>query len=184
MQIHSSESSSSCYFVACSRDNSGGWKSCPSRLRFLWCCSWAFFRLCFRRTSSCWKRLPQARWWTTHPHCKINCWRSRLLWSIRLWLHNDWNCLTNLLNAVMHLSSILIAPHCTFDCEFLGMSRAQKRPRTLYGVFKLCNEGMARIYWQDHKIPSETWLNLLAAPNRSKRSNSELWALCLEKTAK
>ncbi|CAJ1412978.1 unnamed protein product [Effrenium voratum] len=28
------------------------------------------------------------------------------------------------------------------------------RPRTLYGVFKLCNEGTARIYWQDHGIPS------------------------------
>jgi len=27
-------------------------------------------------------------------------------------------------------------------------------PRTLYGVFKLCNEGTARIYWQDHEIPS------------------------------
>lgn len=32
------------------------------------------------------------------------------------------------------------------------------RPRTLYGVFKLCNEGMARIYWQDHGIPSEPCL--------------------------
>mmetsp|Transcript_1280 Transcript_1280/g.3117 ORF Transcript_1280/g.3117 Transcript_1280/m.3117 type:complete len:350 (-) Transcript_1280:164-1213(-) len=28
------------------------------------------------------------------------------------------------------------------------------KPRTLYGVFKLCNEGTARIYWQDHAIPS------------------------------
>lgn len=27
-------------------------------------------------------------------------------------------------------------------------------PQTHYGVFKLCNEGNARIYWQDHKIPS------------------------------
>ena len=25
----------------------------------------------------------------------------------------------------------------------------------MYGVFKLCNEGMARIYWQDHGIPSD-----------------------------
>lgn len=31
------------------------------------------------------------------------------------------------------------------------------RPRTMYGVFKLCNEGMARIYWQDHGIPSDPW---------------------------
>lgn len=28
------------------------------------------------------------------------------------------------------------------------------RPRTLYGVLKLCNEGTARLYWQDHKVPS------------------------------
>jgi hypothetical protein len=28
------------------------------------------------------------------------------------------------------------------------------KPATIYGVYKLCNEGSARIYWQDHKIPS------------------------------
>jgi len=28
------------------------------------------------------------------------------------------------------------------------------RPRTLYGVLKLCNEGTARLYWQDHRVPS------------------------------
>eukprot|EP00747_Dinoflagellata_sp_TGD_P162389 gnl/TRDRNA2_/TRDRNA2_179924_c0_seq1.p1 gnl/TRDRNA2_/TRDRNA2_179924_c0~~gnl/TRDRNA2_/TRDRNA2_179924_c0_seq1.p1 ORF type:complete len:377 (-),score=65.45 gnl/TRDRNA2_/TRDRNA2_179924_c0_seq1:56-1120(-) len=28
------------------------------------------------------------------------------------------------------------------------------KPRTLYGVLKLCNEGTARIYWQDYSIPS------------------------------
>ncbi len=27
-------------------------------------------------------------------------------------------------------------------------------PRTLYGVYKVANEGTARIYWQDHKISS------------------------------
>jgi len=27
-------------------------------------------------------------------------------------------------------------------------------PQTHYGVFKIANEGNARIYWQDHKIPS------------------------------
>eukprot|EP01083_Nonionella_stella_P080822 222240_1 len=27
-------------------------------------------------------------------------------------------------------------------------------PRTHYGVFKLCNEGTARIYFQDHRLPS------------------------------
>lgn len=36
----------------------------------------------------------------------------------------------------------------------LPAERDYHRPRTLYGVFKLCNEGTARIYWQDHKIPS------------------------------
>ncbi|EDQ92020.1 uncharacterized protein MONBRDRAFT_35821 [Monosiga brevicollis MX1] len=28
------------------------------------------------------------------------------------------------------------------------------KPATIYGVFKLANEGSARLYWQDHKIPS------------------------------
>lgn len=36
----------------------------------------------------------------------------------------------------------------------LPAERDYHRPRTLYGVFKLCNEGTARIYWQDHQIPS------------------------------
>eukprot|EP00930_Biecheleria_cincta_P007745 TRINITY_DN109012_c0_g1_i1.p1 TRINITY_DN109012_c0_g1~~TRINITY_DN109012_c0_g1_i1.p1 ORF type:complete len:355 (+),score=57.41 TRINITY_DN109012_c0_g1_i1:24-1088(+) len=36
----------------------------------------------------------------------------------------------------------------------LPAERDYHRPRTLYGVFKLCNEGTARIYWQDHNIPS------------------------------
>lgn len=36
----------------------------------------------------------------------------------------------------------------------LPAERDYHKPRTLYGVFKLCNEGTARIYWQDHGIPS------------------------------
>eukprot|EP01132_Coremiostelium_polycephalum_P002096 gene2096-2583_t len=28
------------------------------------------------------------------------------------------------------------------------------QPLTMYGVFKLANEGTARVYWMDHKIPS------------------------------
>eukprot|EP00055_Hartaetosiga_balthica_P013359 m.68289 g.68289 ORF g.68289 m.68289 type:complete len:343 (+) comp8242_c0_seq1:62-1090(+) len=28
------------------------------------------------------------------------------------------------------------------------------KPATIYGVYKLCGEGSARIYWNDHKIPS------------------------------
>eukprot|EP00971_Amphidinium_carterae_P294883 5855459-Amphidinium_carterae.1 len=38
----------------------------------------------------------------------------------------------------------------------LGLNGAScfGRPRTLYGVFKLCNEGTARIYFHDHSIPS------------------------------
>ncbi len=31
---------------------------------------------------------------------------------------------------------------------------ARHEPRTHYGVFKLANEGAARVYWQDHGIPS------------------------------
>ena len=31
---------------------------------------------------------------------------------------------------------------------------APHAPRTLYGVYKVANEGMARIYWQDHGISS------------------------------
>jgi nucleoside-diphosphate-sugar epimerase len=33
---------------------------------------------------------------------------------------------------------------------------APMRPRTLYGVHKVANEGTARIYWQDHGISSTT----------------------------
>eukprot|EP00418_Pyrodinium_bahamense_P001950 CAMPEP_0179023024 /NCGR_PEP_ID=MMETSP0796-20121207/6715_1 /TAXON_ID=73915 /ORGANISM="Pyrodinium bahamense, Strain pbaha01" /LENGTH=352 /DNA_ID=CAMNT_0020718919 /DNA_START=12 /DNA_END=1071 /DNA_ORIENTATION=- len=36
----------------------------------------------------------------------------------------------------------------------LPAERDYHRPRTLYGVFKLCNEGTARLFWQDHHIPS------------------------------
>lgn len=36
----------------------------------------------------------------------------------------------------------------------LPAERDYHRPRTMYGVFKLCNEGTARIYWQDHGVPS------------------------------
>jgi nucleoside-diphosphate-sugar epimerase len=31
---------------------------------------------------------------------------------------------------------------------------ARHAPQTLYGVYKMANEGTARIYWQDHKISS------------------------------
>lgn len=36
----------------------------------------------------------------------------------------------------------------------LPAERDYHRPRTLYGVFKLCNEGTARLFWQDHSMPS------------------------------
>eukprot|EP00928_Gymnodinium_smaydae_P064775 TRINITY_DN48038_c0_g1_i1.p1 TRINITY_DN48038_c0_g1~~TRINITY_DN48038_c0_g1_i1.p1 ORF type:complete len:380 (-),score=98.98 TRINITY_DN48038_c0_g1_i1:80-1153(-) len=36
----------------------------------------------------------------------------------------------------------------------LPAERDYHKPRTLYGVFKLCNEGTARIYWQDHGVAS------------------------------
>jgi nucleoside-diphosphate-sugar epimerase len=34
------------------------------------------------------------------------------------------------------------------------MHNASRAPRTLYGVYKVANEGTAQIYWQDHKISS------------------------------
>mmetsp|Transcript_106284 Transcript_106284/g.317608 ORF Transcript_106284/g.317608 Transcript_106284/m.317608 type:complete len:353 (+) Transcript_106284:100-1158(+) len=36
----------------------------------------------------------------------------------------------------------------------LPAERDYHRPRTLYGVFKLCNEGTARLFWQDHGVAS------------------------------
>merc|ERR1712087_917999 len=36
----------------------------------------------------------------------------------------------------------------------LPAERDYHRPRNIYGVYKLCNEGTARLYWQDQKIPS------------------------------
>jgi nucleoside-diphosphate-sugar epimerase len=35
-----------------------------------------------------------------------------------------------------------------------SLSTASKRPQTLYGVYKIANEGSARIYWQDHQVSS------------------------------
>lgn len=57
--------------------------------------------------------------------------------------------LVSLLSAKAKKCSKTIVPQELFICA--------PRPRTLYGVFKLCNEGTARIYWQDHGIPSEPW---------------------------
>lgn len=36
----------------------------------------------------------------------------------------------------------------------LPAERDYHRPRNIYGVFKLCGEGTARIFWQDHRVPS------------------------------
>ncbi|KYR00649.1 putative dTDP-D-glucose 4 [Tieghemostelium lacteum] len=40
--------------------------------------------------------------------------------------------------------------------DYQGVVTAQdhQRPMTMYGVYKLANEGTARVYWNDHKIPS------------------------------
>jgi nucleoside-diphosphate-sugar epimerase len=35
-----------------------------------------------------------------------------------------------------------------------GLNEALLRPATLYGVYKVANEGTARVYWQDHGISS------------------------------
>jgi nucleoside-diphosphate-sugar epimerase len=36
----------------------------------------------------------------------------------------------------------------------LPADRADAHPATLYGVYKWADEGIARVYWQDHQVPS------------------------------
>lgn len=52
-------------------------------------------------------------------------------------------------------SGAVLGPSSDYDVGApLSAERDCHRPRTMYGVFKLCNEGMGRIYWQDHQVPS------------------------------
>lgn len=54
---------------------------------------------------------------------------------------------------VVYASSAAVAGAAT---DYAGpiADEAHHLPRTHYGVFKLANEGNARVYWLDHKIPS------------------------------
>ncbi|MEC9032485.1 MAG: NAD(P)-dependent oxidoreductase [Planctomycetota bacterium] len=40
------------------------------------------------------------------------------------------------------------------DYQHKIADNAAHSPRTQYGVFKLCNEGNARLYWEEHGLPS------------------------------
>lgn len=52
-------------------------------------------------------------------------------------------------------SGAVLGPSADYQASGpLAAEREYHRPRTLYGVFKLCNEGTARIYWQDYGVPS------------------------------
>eukprot|EP00445_Apocalathium_hangoei_P000977 CAMPEP_0203841386 /NCGR_PEP_ID=MMETSP0359-20131031/1354_1 /ASSEMBLY_ACC=CAM_ASM_000338 /TAXON_ID=268821 /ORGANISM="Scrippsiella Hangoei, Strain SHTV-5" /LENGTH=350 /DNA_ID=CAMNT_0050755787 /DNA_START=39 /DNA_END=1091 /DNA_ORIENTATION=+ len=52
-------------------------------------------------------------------------------------------------------SAAVLGPSSDYaDGASLPAERDNHKPRTMYGVFKLCNEGMGRIYWQDYSVPS------------------------------
>jgi len=51
-------------------------------------------------------------------------------------------------------SAAVFGPQTDYPAGPVAMERDYHKPRTLYGVLKLCNEGTARIYWQDYSIPS------------------------------
>lgn len=55
-------------------------------------------------------------------------------------------------NVVYASSAAVVGP----PGDYVGSVRddAHHVPRTHYGVFKLANEGNARVYWQDHGLPS------------------------------
>lgn len=58
------------------------------------------------------------------------------------------------LNHVTYASSIAVyGPPQDYQDEIVK-DDAPFAPRTLYGVYKVANEGTARIYWQDHQISS------------------------------
>ena len=50
---------------------------------------------------------------------------------------------------VVYASSLAV-----YGAEDTGGARERTRPDTHYGVYKLANEGTARIYWQDGELPS------------------------------
>jgi len=55
---------------------------------------------------------------------------------------------------IVHASSIAVyGPPSDYPPGLLDAD-APMRPRTLYGVYKVCNENTARIYWQDHGVSS------------------------------
>ncbi len=68
----------------------------------------------------------------------------------------------------------------------LSSGDAPKRPETLYGVYKIANEGTARIYWQDHQV-SSTALRpyIVYGPGRDQGLTSDptkaIWAAVVGK---
>jgi len=55
---------------------------------------------------------------------------------------------------VAYASSIAVYGPASEYPAGLVAHEALHRPRTLYGVYKVANEGCARVYWQDHGISS------------------------------
>ena len=55
---------------------------------------------------------------------------------------------------IAYASSVAVfGPPSLYPDGLIG-DNALPDPRTLYGVYKVANEGTARVYWQDHKISS------------------------------
>lgn len=51
-------------------------------------------------------------------------------------------------------SAAVLGPEEDYAVKPIPAETVIHRPATLYGVYKLANEGTGRIFWQDHKVPS------------------------------
>lgn len=51
-------------------------------------------------------------------------------------------------------SAAVLGPSMDYPAGPIPAEQHYHKPRTLYGVMKLCNEGTARVYWQDYQVPS------------------------------
>lgn len=51
-------------------------------------------------------------------------------------------------------SAAVLGPEEDYALKPIPAETVIHRPATLYGVYKLANEGTGRIFWQDHKVPS------------------------------
>ena len=57
-------------------------------------------------------------------------------------------------NIIYASSAAAYGPATDYPADSAAPEEYNHKPRTQYGVYKLANEGNARVYWQDHRLPS------------------------------